>query len=68
MIQHPAGNSFRPNWDNDPNFSKTLNEAYEAGVEILVYKCDNQLDGIELVPKSLDFDLSQSLPDSIVND
>ena len=68
LIQHPAGNSFRPNWDNDPNFSKTLNEAYEAGVEILVYKCDNQLDGIELVPKSLDFDLSQSLPDSIVND
>ena len=68
LIQHPAGNFFRPNWENDPIFSKTLNEAYEAGVEILVYRCDNQLDGIELIPKSLDFDLTQSLSNSIVND
>ena len=68
LIQHPAGNFFRPNWENDPIFSKTLNEAYDAGVEILVYKCDNQLDGIELIPESLDFDLAQCLSDSIVND
>ncbi len=68
LIQHPLGNFFRPNWENDPNFSKTLNEAYKAGVEILVYRCDNQLDGIEIVPQSLDFDLAQSLTDSIVND
>ncbi|MBQ6099786.1 MAG: DNA/RNA nuclease SfsA [Methanobrevibacter sp.] len=60
LIQHPAGNFFRPNWENDSNFSKTLNEAYEEGVEILVYRCDNQLDGIELIPESLDFDLGQS--------
>ena len=59
LIQHPLGQSFRPNWENDPVFSKTLNEAYESGVEILVYKCDNRLDGIELVPKSIDFDLSE---------
>ncbi len=68
LIQHPAGNFFRPNWQNDPNFSKTLNEAYGAGVEILVYRCDNQLDGIELIPESLDFDLGKSLTDGIVND
>lgn len=68
LIQHPAGTFFRPNWENDPNFSKTLNEAYEAGVEILVYRCDNQLDGIELVPESLDFDLAQSLADSVIDD
>ena len=68
LIQHPAGNFFRPNWENDPTFSKTLNEAHEAGVEILVYRCDNQLDGIELVHESLDFDLSESLTDSIVDD
>ena len=68
LIQHPAGKFFRPNWENDPNFSKTLNEAYNAGVEILVYRCDNRLDGIDLIPESLDFDLAQSLPDSIVND
>lgn len=68
LIQHPAGRFFRPNWENDPIFSQTLVEAHEAGVEILVYRCDNQLDGIELIPESLDFDLTQSLPDSIVND
>ena len=62
LIQHPVGNFFRPNWQNDPNFSKTLNEAYEAGVEILVYRCDNRLDGIEFVEESLDFDLNP--PDS----
>ncbi|MEE1155931.1 MAG: DNA/RNA nuclease SfsA [Methanobrevibacter sp.] len=59
LIQHPLGQSFRPNWENDPVFSKTLNEAYESGVEILVYKCDNRLDGIELIPKAIDFDLSE---------
>lgn len=68
LIQHPLGKFFRPNWENDPVFSQTLNDAYEAGVEILVYRCDNQLDGIELVPESLDFDLGQCLADGIVND
>ena len=68
LIQHPAGKFFRPNWENDPLFSETLNEAYRDGVEILVYRCDNQLSGIELVPESLDFDLAQSLSDGIIND
>ena len=68
LIQHPAGNFFRPNWENDFIFSKTLCEAYESGVEILVYKCDNRLDGIDLIPKSLDFDLGKNLSDSIVDD
>ena len=68
LIQHPAGNFFRPNWDNDPKFSKTLNEAYENGVEILVYKCDNQLDGIRFVPKPLDFDLGQSFTNGVIDD
>lgn len=68
LIQHPIGKFFRPNWENDPVFSQTLNEAYDAGVEILVYRCDNQLSGIELIPESLDFDLGESLSDSIVDD
>ena len=68
LIQHPAGNFFRPNWENDPKFSETLNEAYAAGVEILVYCCDNQLEGIELIPESLDFDLAQSLTNCIIDD
>ncbi|WP_405293017.1 DNA/RNA nuclease SfsA [Methanobrevibacter sp.] len=68
LIQHPAGKFFRPNWENDPVFSETLNEAYSKGVEILVYRCDNQLEGIELIPESLDFDLGESLAYSVVND
>ncbi|WP_407379918.1 DNA/RNA nuclease SfsA [Methanobrevibacter sp.] len=59
LIQHPLGESFAPNWENDPIFSQTLNEAYENGVEILVYKCDNRLNGIDLIPEAIDFDLSQ---------
>ena len=65
LIQHPAGEFFRPNWENDPIFSQTLNEAYAEGVEILVYRCDNQ--GIELIPKPLDFDLGKSLTNRIVD-
>ena len=68
LIQHPAGKFFRPNWENDPVFSQTLNEAYEEGVEILVYRCDNQLEGIELIPEPLDFDLGKCLSDGFVND
>ena len=67
LIQHPAGEFFRPNWENDPIFSQTLNEAYAEGVEILVYRCDNRLDGIELIPEPLDFDLGKSLTNRIVD-
>ena len=67
LIQHPAGEFFRPNWENDPIFSQTLNEAYAEGVENLVYRCDNQLDGINLIPKPLDFDLGKSLTNCIVD-
>jgi sugar fermentation stimulation protein A len=59
LIQHPIANSFKPNWENDPKFSETLNKAYAEGVEILVYKCKNRLDGIEIIPKSLNFDLKK---------
>lgn len=68
LIQHPIGKFFRPNWENDPVFSQTLNDAYDEGVEILVYRCDNQLSGIELIAESLDFDLGESLADGIVDD
>ena len=67
LIQHPAGEFFRPNWENDPIFSQTLNEAYAEGVEILVYRCDNQLSDIELIPEPLDFDLGKSLTNRIVD-
>ncbi|WP_295617299.1 DNA/RNA nuclease SfsA [uncultured Methanobrevibacter sp.] len=59
LIEHPNGNSFRPNWENDPKFSETLKKAYSEGVEILVYKTENTLEHIELVGSSLDFDLEK---------
>lgn len=59
LVQHPLGESFKPNWENDPVFSQTLNDAYESGVEILVYKCENNLDSIKVISKALDFDLSE---------
>lgn len=59
LIQHPLANSFRPNWENDPKFSETLNEAYDEGVEILVYKTENTLDSINFIPQPIDFDLSK---------
>ncbi len=68
LIQHPIGKFFRPNWENDPNFSQTLNDAYDAGVEILVYGCDNRLEGIELISESLDFDLGKSLTNGLIDD
>ena len=59
LIQHPAGNYFQPNWENDPKFSQTLVEAEKAGVEIFVYKCNNTLEGIDLVSESLKYDLNR---------
>ena len=59
LIQHPNGNKFRPNWENDPKFAEVLNEAYNKGVEIFVYKCENSLDEIKILEKSLNFSLNQ---------
>lgn len=59
LIQHPNGNKFRPNWENDPKFAEVLNEAYNKGVEILVYKCENSLDEIKILEKSLNFSLNK---------
>lgn len=57
LIQHPNGNSFKPNWETDPVFSETLVKANNAGVEILVYKCKNSLDEIEIEEISLKYNL-----------
>ncbi len=59
LIQHPLGNKFRPNWENDEDFANILNEAFNCGVEILVYKCENSLNGIKFVDKSLDYILEK---------
>ena len=57
LIQHPNGNSFRPNWENDPEFAKTLAIAHKEGVEILVYKCENSLEKIEILGRAIEYDL-----------
>ncbi len=59
LIQHPNGNSFKPNWDNDPEFAETLAIAHEEGVEILVYKSKNTLDKIEIIGEAMDYDLDR---------
>jgi len=58
LIQHPNGSRFRPNWENDPEFAKTLAIAHSEGVEILVYKCENSLDKIEVIGKAIEYDLT----------
>jgi sugar fermentation stimulation protein A len=59
LIQHPNGKSFKPNWETDIDFSKTLSKAYAEGVEILVYKSDNKLDKIEIIEETIEFDLEK---------
>ena len=59
LIQHPAGDYFRPNWENDPVFARTLSEVYAEGVEILVYRSINTLEEVTLDDKSLDFTLNK---------
>ena len=59
LIEHPNGNCFRPNWENDEEFSKSLKKAYDIGVEILVYKTSNTLDNIELTGNALEFSLEK---------
>lgn len=59
LIQHPAGDFFRPNWENDPIFAETLKEVYNEGVEILVYKSINSLNEVKIDNHSLSFSLDK---------
>ena len=61
LIQHPLATSFAPNWENDPKFSQTLADAEKAGVEILVYKTENTLDGIDFIPEKISYDLLKKI-------
>ncbi|MCL2115721.1 MAG: DNA/RNA nuclease SfsA [Methanobrevibacter sp.] len=59
LIQNPNGNSFKPNWKSDPEFAETLAIAERRGVEILVYKCENSLDKVELLGEAIEYDLKK---------
>lgn len=51
--QHPLGKSFRPNWEGDPLFAKTLAEAANRGVEVLCYAASPEAGRYNLAGKSL---------------
>jgi sugar fermentation stimulation protein A len=49
IIQRPDAESFSPNWDIDPEFSQTLLDVAEQGVEVYAYKCAVQAIEISIV-------------------
>jgi len=59
LIQHPNGNSFKPNWKTDSNFSETLFRAQNLGVEILVYKSKNSFKGNEIMGDAMEYNLEE---------
>jgi sugar fermentation stimulation protein A len=46
--QHPMGEIFKANSDNDPVFAKKLKEAHQEGVEILAYMASSEIDVLKL--------------------
>lgn len=56
VAQHPIGNIFKANIDNDPLFANKLKEAHEAGVEILVYKACSEI-GVLKLTKSIPIEI-----------
>ena len=48
VIQMTGIQSFAPNWDTHPAFGSALQEAAQAGVQILAYDCQVRPDGIAL--------------------
>lgn len=49
VLQFNSAKAMRPNWVLDPEFSSTLLEVSQAGVEVLAYACDLTLETIEIV-------------------
>lgn len=57
--QHPLGTSFRPNWDGDPLFSRTLGEAVGRGVEVLCYAASPETGSYNLTGGALPYKLME---------
>jgi sugar fermentation stimulation protein A len=49
IVQREDVNSFSPAKDIDPEYSKLLKDAQQAGVEVLVYQCSVKSDEIKLL-------------------
>jgi sugar fermentation stimulation protein A len=48
IVQLENSNGFTPNYETDPKFSKTLEEATKKGVEVQVLKCTVDTFGVEV--------------------
>lgn len=48
VAQHPMGNIFKANIENDPLFAERLKEAHTEGVEVLVYRASDEIDVLKL--------------------
>ena len=46
IVMGNAAKQFAPNVETDPNFAASLAEAYKQGVEIYVYNCEINLQGV----------------------
>lgn len=46
LVMGNDANAFAPNWQTDPAFAKQLLQAKEAGVEVYVYTCEINLQGV----------------------
>lgn len=48
LVQMESVNGFTPNWITDPEFSRALVKAEEAGVKLVCLKCHVSTDGVEI--------------------
>ena len=46
LVMGNDAKDFAPNWQTDPDFAENLAKAQEAGVEIYVYTCEIDLEGV----------------------
>ena len=56
LVNRPDGSIFKPAADIHPEYAEELSQAHHAGVEILVYRAEHSLEGIQIgapVPKQL---------------
>ena len=56
VIQRSDGTIFKPAYDIDPVYGKSLKEVHQQGIEILAYRADVTPERIELTTR-LEFEL-----------
>ena len=51
LVNRPEGDYFRPAKEIDPTYSKALETAQKAGVEVLIYRCSHSLNASKITEK-----------------